>query len=198
MDFFDGTPGCWTEGSVLTTSSYFTSWPTCPGMAFRNDDRFRAMLDAVPPRCDLYVERFAPAMTCGEGSFITDPIVAGYWIQHQDHLSRAQHPDQPRQTVVMLKTFDEMVEQLSDQWPEHLKAWAQLLPGHHILNWIQTLDFVAKEARKSDRRFKSRFLGPVQKTLLVSLQDRIKWGKPVSRARRAYDWAKKAIGAAAF
>ena len=102
VDLFDGKPYSWAEGSVLVASAYFTSWSLAPAFAFRNNAAFRLACDRMPENCDIFVERLIPALTCNGGPFIADPTLAGYWMQHDEHLSTKQHKDQPRMTKVLI------------------------------------------------------------------------------------------------
>lgn len=183
MDFMEGKPFSFAEGSVIASSSYFTSWSLCPAMAFRDSPEFRAALVKMPPRCDIFVERLIPAMVANGGSFIADPVVAGTWIVHDSQLSTKQHPDQPRQTGVMIKALDDLMDGM-EGWEESLAQWCRLNASQSIVAWIGEIDRTIKEGGQS------RYARKVQQILVESLIGRVKWGYTSRWWHKASRWIK--------
>lgn len=183
-----GEPWSWAQGSVLVSTAYFTSWSLAPAFAFRNGSAFQAALDRMPERCDIFVERLVPAMTANGGPFISDPIIAGFWNQHDDHLSTKQHKDQPRQTKLMVTELDRLLDEMppddkGNTWQNALASWAQLIPTQIVVGWIDQVDAVIKEGGPS------RHAKTVQSILFGSLKGRVeiafgakrRWSRMVRR-----------------
>lgn len=183
MDLIDGQPYSFGEGSILASTSYFTSWSLSPALAYRNNDTFRRALRAMPPRCDMFVERLIPALAADGGRFIADPVIAGYWIQHGDQLSQKQYPDQPRQTRLLVPVLDELLDRL-EGWEESLAAWCQLIQSGQIVQWVGQLEVTEKEGGKS------RHGDAIRRIMVDSLRNRVAVipGRP---------WWRRALSAAA-
>lgn len=162
-----GPAASFAEGSILASTSYFTSHSLAPGFAFRNVPHLRVALAAVPDECDIFVERLMPALAANGGPFIADPIVAGYWIQHPGQLSNQQHPDQPRQTGLLVDALDAMMPTLVG-WQESLAAWLHVIPAGQIVSWLGQIDVTRRESGR-----KSEWLAEVRRVMAESLTGRV-------------------------
>ena len=172
VDFKNGKSWSWAQGSVLASSAYFASWSLAPAFAFRNGASFRSALDRMPENCDIFVERLIPAMTANGGPFISDPVLAGFWNQHDDHLSTKQHKDQPRQTKILIQELDRLLDDMRPDpnglsWEDCLESWARLIPTQVVLEWIGQIDTTVKEGGPS------RHAKTAQRALIKSLKGRI-------------------------
>ena len=178
MDLIDGDVCSYAEGSIIASTGYFTAWSLAPAMAFRNGPMFKRALEKMPDDCDIFVERLVPAMACNGGPFIADPIIAGYWVIHDEQLSTKQHPDQPRQTKLFIKALDDVMDGM-ERWEESLAAWCQINTAQTVIQWAQQIDTTIKEGGVS------RHARKVQAILVHSLIGRVKMG-------RIYPWWHKA------
>lgn len=167
-------PCHWLEGSPLAASSYFTSHSLSPALAYRNGPKFRDALRTMPERMDVFIERLMPAEMALHGGVITDPAVVGYWRQHGSNLSRDQHPDQPRQTKLLVAHLDDLLDRIGD-WQEPFLAWLRIVTPGLILGWLGQLDTTEKEGGKSRHGHAVRHL------MLESLEGRV---RVVSGSRR--------------
>jgi glycosyltransferase involved in cell wall biosynthesis len=169
-----GEAGSFGEGSILAFTSYFTSNSLAPGFAFRNAPRFREALDLVPPNCDIFVERLVPALAANGGPWIADPYVAGFWIQHPDQLSTKQHPDQPRQTGLLVDALDALMPSMT-KWEETLAMWCLHQPADLVIGWLGQLDMTERESKR-----KSPFIPVIRRIMMESLKGRIEMGRQLN------------------
>lgn len=182
MDLIDGVPTCWAEGSILVSGSYLTSWAVAPALAFRNQVLFHRALDRMPEHCDLFVERMIPAYTSHGGPFITDPVVAGYWVQHDNHLSTKLHPQQPKQTKIILPELDRMLDVMPN-WEESFLSWAEIVPTQNVLQWIGNVEQTIREGGHT------KYGQRIQKALVKSLDGRVQFfSKPRRWWRGTMGW----------
>jgi Glycosyl transferase family 2 len=173
-----GAAGSFAEGSILASTSYFTSHSLAPGFAFRVTPRFREALALVPDDCDIFVERLLPALVANGGPVIADPIVAGLWIQHPGQLSTKLHPDQPRQTGLLVDALDALMPTLPKDphpWEESLAAWCQLIPADQIISWLGQLDMTERESKR-----KSPFIPAIRQIMMESLKGRVEMGRELN------------------
>lgn len=180
----DLTPSHFSDGKALAASMYLTSWSLSPALAYRNGETFRAALAAMPPKCDIYVERVIPAEMAQRGGFIADPATVGYWVQHETNLSRDQHADQPRQTVAFHRHMDGLLDRL-DNWAEPFTAWCRIIPPTTLIGWLGQLDAAEKEGGAT------RHGEAVRWAVMASLEGRI---APVEMPRRS--WWRRLISRA--
>lgn len=146
MDFLTGKPARWLGGDILAISSYLTSWSLCPAQAYRDGDRFRAMLELMPDETDMFIERLVPAYMAVGAPIICDPIVAGYWIQHGRMLHQEQSAD-PGQRIGQFTRFLGCLDQIFDQvlesevnWQRIVKHWLGWIPADFVVSWLKSLD----------------------------------------------------------
>lgn len=184
MDLLGGSISSFREGSILVSSSYLTSWSLAPAMAFRRGPWLDSALARMPAWCDIFVERLMPAMVADGGPFIADPVIAGYWVQHDDNLSRKQHADQPRQTRVLIDELDELMPRY-DGWQRSFSAWLDLIPTGQVIQWMGILEQAEREGRKSP------YIDEIRGLLTASIRPRVRC-IPMGRPwwRRAYDWCR--------
>lgn len=180
-------PGHWSGGKALAASMYLTSWSLSPALAYRNGPGFRAALAAMPPACDIHVERIIPAEMAQHDGFIADPAVVGYWAQHDGHLSHQQHPDQPRQTALLVRHLDGLLDRL-DGWEAQFAAWCGVVQPALVLAWLGQLDQTEEEGGKS------RHGDALRRVLLGSLDGRIRTVPAPARPRRP--WWRRLMGRA--
>jgi Glycosyl transferase family 2 len=187
MDFRGGRPFCLAEGSVLASTSYFTSWALAPGFAFRNGEPFKRALREIPDHCDIFVERLMPALVARGSAFIADPVVAGYWIQHPDQLSRKLHKRQPEETKRFMPVMNQLLSELPE-WQKSLADWCQVVPAATLLQWIGQAETTCKEGGGSPHK------DEIQSILMESLRGRIKFGwKPPLWWQRGIGWLRGKI-----
>jgi glycosyltransferase involved in cell wall biosynthesis len=182
MDLQFGEQYCMREGSILATTSLFTSWSISPGIAYRSTPHFRDCLNRHPEYCDIYVERLLPAMVANGGPFIADPMICGYWRQHPDNLSRKQHPEQPEHTKRFLPALNELISQLKPGWKESLAAWSHLIPAGQLLGWVNQIDVACKEGGGSPYR------DEIKRIMILALRDRVQFGGERRWWKRAANW----------
>jgi hypothetical protein len=139
--------GC-PQGQFLAPSMYLTAHSLSPAIAYRNSPEFKAALRAMPERCDIHIERMMPATMAAHGGFIADPVIIAHWVQHNDHLSRKQHPDQPRQTKLLIAYLDGLLDTLAE-WQAHFAAWLGVMGPAQIIEWFKHLDHTEEEGGKS-------------------------------------------------
>lgn len=171
--------GC-PEGALVAPSMYFTAWSLSPALAYRNGPEFRAALQRMPERCDIYVERIIPAEMAAHGGFIADPVIIGQWVQHDTNLSRAQHADQPRQTRLFHQHMDDLLDRIGpDLWAPQFAAWCRVVPPAQIVGWINGFDHAEREGGRS------RHHDALLTIALESLRGRVKPGALPWRRRLA-------------
>ena len=166
---------------IFAPTCYFLAWSLSPAVAFRVGDRFRAMLDAIPPDCAIFAERLVLVLM-GQTRFISDPYVAGKWIQHKDNEHRKLHDDQPRQTKILIRLLDEAMDRLGDSWREALATWCRLQHPNWIMGWLGDLDHAEAEGGQS------RYGDAIREVMIRSFDGRVKY---VPR----YRWWRRAINA---
>lgn len=169
MNYRDRSPDQW-EGQVLVPTSYFTSHSLSPGVAWRNNDKFRRAIDMMPEGMDIFQERAIVAATAFDGRFVADPVAAGLWIHHDGHESNEnykQHDDQPRQTGVLVDWLDDLMDR-TEGWEDVLFQWASLMHPNWIFGWHGQLDTTAKEGTPG------RYIARIRGILLDSLRGRVK------------------------
>jgi glycosyl transferase family 2 len=188
MDCRKGKPFVLAEGSILASSSYFTSWALSPGIAYRRGPALDYMLATMPERCDIFVERLGPALVARGGHFIADPAVVGYWIQHVDQLSIKQHKDQPEQTTRFLPVLDALMDEF-EGWEASLAAWCQVIPAPMLLSWIKQIEVTCREGGGSLYRDR------VARVMFQSLEGRIRISRKPSLLKRAGSWLKSKVAA---
>ena len=176
-----GRPDQW-EAEVLVPTSYFLAWSLSPAVAFRTGARFAAMLDGMPD-IPIFAERLVLAGMGGR--FIADPCVAGLWIQHAKNTSREMRDDQPRQTRILIRHLDQMMDAMEPaRWREILDLWARLQHPEWIVGWIENLEHAQREGGKS------RYGQAIRDVLAGSLHGRVRfvprykwWYKPIAWLR---------------
>jgi glycosyltransferase involved in cell wall biosynthesis len=183
MDLRNGVPYTLSQGSILASSAYMTSWALPPATAYRNGPLFRQALRKMPPYCDIFMERLMPALAVGEGSFIADPIIAGYWIQHDHNLSRKQHSEQAEHTKRFLPVLDDLLSTYPT-WQDDFAAWCQLIPANMIAQWLGHVDQTCKEGGGS------RHQNDIKRLMVLSLEHRIRFGGERRWWKRAANWIK--------
>lgn len=190
MDLINGIPYSWAQGTILATTSYFTSWSLAPAFAFRNGASFRIALDAMPDHCDIFIERLMPAFVANGGPFIADPVLAGYWNQHDDHLSTKQHKDQPTQTKRMVERLDYLIDGFEKEWEDALYEWASINVTQHVCGWVNQCQVTMKDGGKS------KYCSKIRKTLIRSLENRVELVSGArNRWQQAVHWtANKMLG----
>ncbi len=95
-------------------------------------------LERMPDDCALYNERLILAAMGPGGRFISDPCLAGYWVQHEGNESRHQHPDQPRQTVKAVEWLDTLMDEIdSEKALRDMDIWAAMMPLGHCIMWAE-------------------------------------------------------------
>ena len=174
------------EGACVAASCYFTSWSLSPAIAYRTGPKLTAALEAMPDRCDIFVERIIPAEMALHGGFIADPAILGYWRQQGTfgaHLSHNQWADQPRQTKLLVKHLDNLLD-VTPGWQEQFAAWCGIVPPSLIVPWLSQLDTTEKEGGKS------RHGGTLRSLMLRSLHGRVRgipmpWGAWIGAQGRA-------------
>jgi hypothetical protein len=172
-------PGHWRDGTPIAASGYFTSWALSPAIAYRNGPRLAATLAAMPGDADIFIERLMPAEMATEGGFIADGAIVGRWVMHDDQLSRKQHPDQPRQTALLVKHLDGLLDRMP-RWRKPFAAWCGVMPPAFILNWLGQLDTTEREGGRS------RHAREIRRIMVESLERRVRSvpGPQVARRRR--------------
>lgn len=173
-------PAGFQHGLAVAPSMYLTGWSLSPALAYRNGDSFRASLRAMPDRCDIYIERMMPAAMAAAGGFIADPAIIGHWVQHDSHLSRAMHADQPRQTRAFLAYMDNLLDRLDrDAWQAQFAAWCQVIPPASLVQMINGYEQTEREGGRS------RHSGDVLALAIASLRGRVRAGEIPWRRRLA-------------
>ncbi len=133
-------------GSLLLASMYVTSWALSPGVAFRCGPEFTAALEGMPEGCDLFNERLILAAMGAQGSFVVDPVTAGYWVHHGGNESYRQNASGslPAQRRVMIEHMDDLLDR-SGSWREAFLVWLKTRSPSDVLNWLK--DFECGESR---------------------------------------------------
>jgi glycosyltransferase involved in cell wall biosynthesis len=126
VDVVRGVPLAY-PGSLLTILGYFDSWCMAPAKAFRVDDQFRAMLDALPDDCDCFTERLDVATASLGRRFIVDPKTAGYWNLHGKNESQVSGATQPEQVAPAYAYLDTLMDRIVD-WRQELLGWMSCCP----------------------------------------------------------------------
>lgn len=166
MDMIGGRIDLW-GGDVLVPSAYLTSWALSPAVAFRCGQEFNNALEAMPEDCAIFAERLILAEMGKRGPFVADPIVAGYWLQHDRNESRKQWGDQPRQTAGLVKHLDGLMDDMPPTWKDSLKAWAAMMPTHYVASWGIQAGTTRTEGGDS------KYLTEIEGILVESLKGRI-------------------------
>lgn len=125
MDMLWGQPTTF-SGKVLTPIAYFDSWCMAPAKAFRVNEAFLAMLDAVPDDCDMFTERLDIATIGLTGAAIGDPAMAGYWMMHGRNESQLTADTCNDQVVSAYRYLDGLMDLLPD-WRNELLGWMSAL-----------------------------------------------------------------------
>ena len=143
MDMMHGRIDQW-NGSVLVPAAYLSSWALSPAVAFRCGEAFNAALSCMPLDCPIFSERLILAEMGSRGPFVADPMVAGYWMQHDENESRNQHKDQPRQTTITIHYLDKMMDTLPSTWENEFLGVGQGPPAPQVIGWYNQLQQTAK------------------------------------------------------
>jgi hypothetical protein len=139
MNLLDGSARC-DDADLLIPTSYFTAFAMSPAAAFRRGERFTRALESIPDNCNLYNERFILAAMASGGRFISDPMLAGLWVQHSGNESRNQHPDQLRQTEIAIEWLDNVMDDTnSEKSLNDMDVWASMMPVSHLYAWAECL-----------------------------------------------------------
>jgi hypothetical protein len=137
MRLLDSAARC-DDSDIMVPTAYFTAWALSPAVAFRRGERFTKALERMPDDCALYNERLILAAMGPGGRFISDPCLAGYWVQHEGNESRHQHPDQPRQTVKAVAWLDDLMDEIdTDKALRDMDIWAAMMPLGHCIMWAE-------------------------------------------------------------
>lgn len=140
MDLLHG--GCKVMSRELAiVGGYFTSHCLSPALVFRATEPIRSAIRAeLPERCDLFAERIVPATLTRFGPPVCDPLVAGYWVQHDGNESKNQHPDADRQYRAMLPVLDARLPALGTDWRPALIEWAALAGAAPVQQWLEATE----------------------------------------------------------
>jgi glycosyltransferase involved in cell wall biosynthesis len=142
MDLLTGRPACWHGGEIMTATSYVTSWSLSPALAYRNNDRFRQALAAMPVQADIFIERLMPAYVSVGAPIVMDPIIAGYWVQHSRMLHLHQNADinQAREQLTnSFATLDVLMDEIvasGTDWKGMVSRWLGFIPFDHLRGWM--------------------------------------------------------------
>lgn len=172
-------PAHWSEGACIAASSYFTSWSLSPALAYRNGPRLRAALAAMPANCDIFVERIIPAELACEGGFLADAVTIGHWVQHDDNFSRKLWADQPRQTRLLVRHLDNLLDRLPG-WEAQFGAWCKIIPPMQLVGWLKQLDTTEREGGRSRHGRTLRRLMWESMTGRVRLERKPPWWRRVA------------------
>lgn len=179
------------QGACIAASAPFTSWSLSPALAYRNGDRFRDVLESIPDGCDVFIERLVPAAMALDGGFIADPAVVGYWVQHGvvgAHLSHHQWADQPRQTKLLVRYLDDLLDR-TPGWEPQFAAWCGVVPPMLLLGWLGQLDTTEREGGRS------RHGATLRRLMWESCAGRVRTIRPPwhVRARALWDRVLKSL-----
>lgn len=172
MDMLHGKPARWMGGEIIAASSYATSWSLCPAQAFRTGPKFSAALEEMPEHADIFIERmFAARMAVG-GSIVTDPIIAGYWVQHTRMLHLQLNADKAvcsTQISKLYATLDRImddVEASGADWSGMVRRWLGWIPIDNLKSWLDNIDKMPKEVERG------RYLDRVLEIMRKPIKDR--------------------------
>jgi hypothetical protein len=121
-------------GEILPPALYLTSWALSPAVAFRCGEQFNRALSYMPPDCGLMYERLILASMGMQGPWVADPMVAGIWVHHGGNESYKQHPDQDRQTEVLIDFLDECMDHTD--WKDIFRQWCLVMNPMQVLGFL--------------------------------------------------------------
>jgi glycosyltransferase involved in cell wall biosynthesis len=127
-------------GELMTPMAYITSWALSPAAAFRCGDDFRAAMEEVPKRCDLYTERTILAAMGRKGRVVCDQVIIGFWRHHTENVSYRQNlHEKPAQEKAFLEWLDARMDDLPG-WEKHLSEWAAIMPNDDLGRFLYGLE----------------------------------------------------------
>lgn len=184
MDLISGRPARWLGGPIIAASSYVTSWSLSPAIAYRNNDRFRQALAAMPTQADIFIERLMPAYVSVDAPIVADPIVAGYWVQHTRMLHLYQNADldearaQLSNSFAMLDTLMDEIEAAGTDWRKILRRWLGFIPFDILRGWLDGV----RPRRLPAGTVRGRYLDEVIRVLAQPAKDHKKALRQMRRA----------------
>jgi hypothetical protein len=174
MKVLDREPVCF-DGAIMALTAYLTSWALSPAVAFRRGPAFDEALDRMPRDTDLFAERMILAGIGLRSKVVADPVLAGYWVQHEGNENRKQHKDQDRQTLRAIHWTDSLIDELDEEEREQaftaFDGWCAMMPVGHVMAWLQTV--VPQRGRYADR---------IGEILLKNVQGRVEAVRPMPDA----------------
>ncbi len=144
MDLLGGQPTDF-PGGLLLPISYFDSWAMSPAKAFRVNERFSEMLEALPEDCDMFTERLDLCYMGLGAKAISDPGIAGYWIIHGRNESQLTVDKCQEQVQVAFTFLDSLMDQ-HPEWRGDLMSWIGALGTPQLIKsfWENVKDHRGK------------------------------------------------------